>query len=84
MGSIPTCIHQNKYSRVVAVWSARKAHNLKVTGSNPVSAPSKKNADVAHLDRAVPCHGIGSEFKSRHRRHKIVIIYIQTNYLAND
>ena len=49
----------------IAGWSsleARRAHNPKVIGSNPIPATY---AQIAQLVRAPPCHGGGHGFESR-------------------
>lgn len=35
------------------------------------------DAGVAHLDRALPCQGRGSGFKSRHSLHKKILILLR-------
>ena len=51
---------------------ARRAHNPKVAGSNPVPAT---NGPVVQLVRMPACHAGGRGFESRPDRHFLNIIY---------
>jgi hypothetical protein len=70
-GSIPSA--PTIYFLIVAGWSstvARRAHNPKVAGSNPV--PATKQGAVVKLEFTPVCHTGGRGFESRQLRHLIV------------